>query len=168
MNIGDIVTYENAYWKVITQSRAFRTCCLMTLDGTKAEVPDDSDVVEPRTVRVLCNPASQWPFAVLAGSSKPGPVQEIRRGSQTLRPFEEWVPSDFVRSGGAYFFNPSLKLRVGEVLVAVHAGGKLSRITITRGFGTVRRKLARAIKPEIKAPQPAHERLLGADILGED
>jgi hypothetical protein len=165
MKIGDVVLYENRRWKIVSHNRDFRTSVIADFDGNKIEVPDDLDQGE--LLSVLFNPSESWPFTSVPVKAKAGPLRRVTRGDLALRPMADWIPSDFLRPGGAIFFNPVLRLRTGEILVATHQDGTLSRITITKGFGTVRRKVARAEKKNAPKPQQmsVYDRLMAGDIF---
>lgn len=168
MKIGDIVLYQETRWKVVSHSSEFRTCQLVAFNGSKVEVPDDHDAGETAEVRVIYNPAEQWPFLV-CGATRGGPLTSVTRANMGLRPMEDWVPSDFLRPNGAIFFNPQLRLRVGEILSGVHLDGTRSRLTVTRAFGTVARRKVQAQDPvKVQGPLSSIDRLLGSSILDED
>lgn len=170
MKVGDIVLYQESRWKVSSHSRSFRTCQLVAFDGRKVEVPDDLDLTPEPELKVLFNPPEQWPFtASPVHSFSSGPIVDIVRGPASLLPLVDWVPSDFLRPGGSIFFNPALKLRLGEILVSVHRDGTRNRITITRTFGTIRSRRHRVNNPpKVKGPKTNLDRLLESDILDED
>jgi len=168
MKVGDIVLYQEARWKVIGHSDSFRTCQLVAFDNRKLEVPDDLELGDTPELRVLYHPPAQWPFAI-CGTTRGGPLKSVARGNVGLSPMEDWVPSDFLRANGAIFFNPKLRLRVGEILVGVHQDDTRSRITITKAFGTLNRRKARAQDPvKVRGPLSSLDRLLNSDILDED
>lgn len=168
MKIGDVVQYDGSRWKVLSHSRELRLFTLMNLEGSKVEVPDDSDKGEKPAIAVLYNPADSWPFAIAKMSPRSGPIVEIKRGARVMSPLVDWVPSDFIRPGGALFFSPYLRLKTGEILVVVHKNGHLSRITITKAFGTVHRKKARAARPEVKPLPSSYDRILDGNMFGDD
>jgi hypothetical protein len=168
MKVGDIVLYNDARWKVYGHSTSFRTCQIADFAGAKLEVPDDLEAGENPPLKVLYNPAEQWPF-VICSSTRGGPIRGITRGDMGLSPMEDWVPSDFLRSNGAIFFNPRLRLRVGEILTAVHQEGLRTRLTVTKSFGTIKRRKTRALDPvKVRGPLSATDRLLNHSILDED
>jgi hypothetical protein len=166
MKIGDVTLYQNQYRKLVTRNLEYRTCVVMDFDGNKTEIPDDLD--KAGELVVLYNPSESWPFTSVPDKLKAGPLRRVTRGTTLLRPMVDWMPSDFLRSGGAIFFNPALRLNTGEILVATHQSGALSRITITEAFGTVRRKVARAEKraaPPPREPMSVYDRLMAGDIF---
>lgn len=165
MEIGDVTLYQNQYWKLVTRNTNFRTCVITDFDGNKVEIPDDLDKSDK--LAVLYNPSKSWPFTSVPDKIKAGPLRRVSRGTTLLRPMVDWMPSDFLRSGGAIFFNPALRLSTGEILVATHQSGALSRITITKAFGTVRRKIARAENRSAppKEPMSVYDRLMAGDIF---
>lgn len=163
--IGDIVLYRDARWKVSSHSTSFRTCQLVQFSGEKLEVADDDPALE-----VLFHPATSWPFVAGPVHARSGPLVSVKRGEIGLAPLVDWVPSDFLRPGGSVFFNPSLRLRNGEILVGIHANGARSRITITKAFGTVRtRQHRKANPPKLSGPRSSFDRLMNDDdIFNED
>ncbi len=164
VKIGDIVLYQEARWKVASHSPTFRTCQLVRFDGTKVEVADDE-----KDLRVLFNPAQDWPFVAGPVHSRAGPLVSVSRGAMSLGPLVDWVPSDFLRPGGSIFFNPELRLRQGEILVGIHRDGTRSRISITQAFGTVQRRKHRVANPlKVKPPRSSFDRLMDDDLLNED
>jgi len=172
VRVGDLVEYEGDRWKVTGHNRDFRVCILTNWERTKREVPDDADVPTdegPTPVTVICNPNQDWPFVqARIRSESAGPVQQILRGGTPLAPLHDWVPSGLYRPGGPIYFNPTLRLRIGEVLVAVHAGGARGRIGLGKQFGTAARRKARAEAPKRPAgPKTRFDRIL-ADPFGED
>lgn len=170
MQIGDIVLYSEKRWKVLSTSGAFRTCQLASFDGSKAEVPDDLDQRSdgPPQLKVLYNPAVSWPFTAIPLRAKAGPITSVFRGSVSLGPLVDWVPSDFLRPGGTIFFNPALKLRTGEILAVVHQDQSRSRISITPNFGTIQARKHRADNPiKVQGPKNSFE-LLSEDPFGDE
>jgi hypothetical protein len=163
MNVGDIVLYQGARWKVVSHEPSFRTCQLVQFNGTKVEVPDDEDL------KVLFNPAKSWPFVAGPVHARSGPLIGVLRGALSLGPLVDWVPSDFLRPGGSIFFNPELRLRQGEILVGLHKDGTRSRISITKAFGTVRLRKHRVANPlKAKGPKSSFDRLMSDDLFNED
>lgn len=172
MKVGDVVRYDHQCWRVASHAREFRTCILCNFDGLKVEIPDDLSSVE---LRVLYNPIT-WPFVSLPVrpygrlmSISRSTISALGDGSSittVLTPMEEWIPSDFLKSGGSVFFNPRLKLRPGEILVATYENQKTQRIAIPRNFVPMS---ARKKKAEKKAaPLDNYQRILGDDVFGED
>lgn len=165
MKVGDVVSHGGQRWKVLTQNRAVRTCLLVGFDGARLEVPDD---LQPPELEVLYNPAQDWPYVPAPIRPRAGPVVNVIRGQVGLAPFQDWVPSDFMRPGGSIFFSPKLRLRAGEVLAAQHKDGSRSRLNITHSFGTIQQRQARILKPRaVKGPMGALEQLLADDSLDE-
>lgn len=160
MKVGDLVAHAGQRWKVLSHNQGVRTCQLSGFEGARLEVPDD---LQPPDLVVLCNPAEDWPFVPAPIKVLAGPVLKVIRGQIGLAPFDEWVPSDFARSGGSIFFSPKLRLRAGEVLVAEHKNGTRSRINITHSFGTVQQRRNRLLKPRAVKRLGALDQLLADD-----
>lgn len=164
--IGDIVVYEERTWLIAKRDTSTRTAVLKDWEGLTVEVADDPG----ESFRIVARPQRQWPFIAAPIKSKGGRVVKIVRSGVELEPLVEWVPSSRDRPGGSIFFNPALGLRLGEVLVAHHEKGELlSRIGVTRAFGTVRRRqrIAASQRPR-ETPRTAAERLMSDDNLYED
>ncbi len=141
MKVGDIVECEGQRWRVYREDKHVKTVTLRRWDGTTEELAAD----DPR-VKVVLDP-SKWPFVAAKVNLKAGPFAELiltRKGrSQNLRPYIDWVPSDQSRPGGSIFVNPLLRLKLGEVLVAVHTSGTRVRIAITQEYGSMKHRQRR-------------------------
>lgn len=149
IQIGDLVEYQGARWFVSQRHSGVRTVVLRQLDGNSQEIPND----DPEA-KVIGNLPTQWPF--IAVPKKTSPLVEItvaRSGRTfTLEPMKAWVPADPLHNGGVLYFHPKIALRPGEVLVARHANGAVTRVNVTKSFGTVQRRMALT---ESKKPPPA-------------
>lgn len=167
MDIGDVVQYRQSRWRVISFSPGLRVYTLANAKG-KTEAPDDAEALED--LQVLFNPGREWPFVVVPIQSKGGPIVKVFRGEQELELMVDWVPSDFVRSGGSIFFSPNLNLRRGEVLSGVHqSGGVRSRITISPSFGSAKTRKRRSLQPQKTAkPKTMLDRLIENNPFDED
>jgi hypothetical protein len=162
MGPGDIILYEGQRWKVQNRSRSARVCLLSNWEGQQTEVVDDADRRLDSGVTLLYQP-STWPFLAVPQRPRFGRIIEVQRRGEKLEPLEDWVPSGLFSSGGSLFFNPTLRLRLGEVLTLIHERGR-SRAAITRSFGTARFKRRRAAGPwEPREPTSAYDRLMSDD-----
>lgn len=163
MNIGDIIFYQDKLWKVSGQNRDYGTLVLVSFDAVRIEVPAGLKIDQWFST-------TAWPFVALPTKTfKAGRVIEVRRGGSVLKPMLEWVPSDMLRAGGSLFFNPSLGLEVGEVLVACHEKGSLTRVSILRDFGSIKQRQQRKASPwKPKAPVTVYDRLTGKSPFDED
>lgn len=144
MLVGDLVEYQDKVWKVYKAIRDVRTLILIHIDGSKVEVADDDPEMS-----FVASPTKNWPFVALPRKAeKSGPIIQIQRPVRNrphvLRPNLDWTSSDPGRAGGSVFFNPDLKLRIGEVLVATFRNGSLGRVPITKTFGSIAQKRQRA------------------------
>ena len=140
---------------------------MLDFDLNKTEVPDDLDAFPDKEfgeLTVICNPSLSWPFVAAPVNRRGGRITGIRRRGAELVPFQDWVPSQLLRPGGSLFFNPNLRLRTGEVLVAQHANGKVGRVTITKAFATVAQRKKRSAPKEDTRPS-AFDRLLDDDMF---
>ena len=176
MQVGDIielpVSEPDNRFRVLQHERMTRTYKVIRWGSNElSEITDDLDATDDRC-KVLCNPANEWPFvATKVRSTRIGPVVSVLRSSENrlLIPMDDWAPTDQLKAGGALFFNPALRLRQGEVLVATHQGGLKTRISITQAFGSVklRRKRAEIAR---KPPEPltAFDRILQEDSFQDE
>ncbi len=172
MKVGEVVEYNGSRWRVSTANRSLRLNHLERPEGSTVEVPDDLDT-NPRedcpVLKVLFHPAKDWHVVVAPIRPKSGAVLQLKRGGRTLVMMEEWVPGDFRRPGGSLFLNPSLNVRHGEVLVAEHKDGSLSRIYVTGNCGSVSYRKKRATQPpQVKQPSTALDRLLRNNPFDND
>jgi hypothetical protein len=170
VKLGDVVFFKGERWKVTNHRQEYRVCELTNWAMQKEEVEDTLDQ-DLGALNVLFNPTKDWPFvSVKLRSEAAGPVRKVLRAGAELKPLEDWVPGDMWRPGGALFFNPDLKLRMGEVLVAIHRGGNRSRVSLNTTFGTIATRKARAAAPPRKPKGPAtrFDRILGADPFEDD
>jgi hypothetical protein len=168
VKLGDLVSHADAYWLVTRYDpKRTRTATLLSSSGTLLEIPHDE------AVTVIANPGQDWPF--VAAPLKPtwGAISRIVRPTRAeaepveLTLYRDWLPSEPARAGGSIFFNPNLRLQIGDYLLAKHANGKDSSIVIPAHFGTVRQKQARAAaKP--RQDRTAYSRLLDDDQFEDD
>jgi hypothetical protein len=163
MEPGDVVSYDGERWKVLSRDREFRICVLSNWEGRQVEVADDLDKRSGSGLALIHQP-SAWPFVAVKGTVKGGRILNVYRGGRLLRPLEDWVPTSIFGTGGSLFFNPALGLRLGEVLTVERERGSVSRISITRSFGTAGHKKRRAEKPwKPRQRATAIDRLMGED-----
>lgn len=158
LQIGDLVEYMSSRWLVSQQHRGVRTVVLRQLDGKAQEVANDDSAC-----KVIANLPTQWPFITIPKKSSPIASITVARGVRvfSLKPMEAWVPADPLHNGGVLYFNPRLNLRQGEVLVARHANGALTRVNVTASYGTAQRKLLiDEAKRAPEAPQTRYDHLL--------
>jgi hypothetical protein len=173
MNVGDLAIYEGDRWITIRVNSETRMALLINQAGRRVEVPDTIEEDTPDALEVVANPAANWPLVAfptkrgtgpILSISMPGPVQ-----STDLATWADWVPADPVREGGALYFNPELRLRPGEVLLATFKNGSKGRITIPRSFGTVQQRIvASQTAPAKMLPPEERTRFNRGDVLGDD
>lgn len=147
MRAGDLLEmkHDNTRWIVRRVLPKARIVQVLGADGSERELASNAE--EVGDVVVLVNVPESWPMVAAPMKRNGGRVKEIRRPRTVLKfdvlvPFVDWVASDPLREGGPIFFNPSLNVRPGEVMVAEHVRGTLSRITIPAKFGTVNQRVA--------------------------
>lgn len=162
VNVGTLVQYADRRWVICRSNELSKTITMRSWEGdTHTCADNDTDVV------VICHPSTDWPF--IAGPTRPkaGPVKALHVTRMTkrleLEPLIDWMPSEFLRPGGSIFFNPSVGLRVGEIVVATHEDGSGSRINVGHTFATVAQRVLRATTPK-KEPKTAYDRLLGDEL----
>jgi hypothetical protein len=160
MKLNDIVAYQGKVWKVSSFNRSFGTFILVSFDTTRLEVAANNPEVK------YLHFSGNWPFVSIPIKSKAGRIIEIRRNGEVIPPMMSWVPGDFFRCGGTTFFNPSLCLGIGEVLVAVHERGTLTRISIKKSFGSITQRQRRK-KWAPKSRPTIYDKLL-QDPFGDD
>lgn len=165
MHIGDVVAYKGTRW-LVTGTKPGLLCALRAWDGTEAEVPALADKDPTSGVQVLAEPG-KWPFLTTAMRTKDGPIVRItmvRNGrAQELEPLVEWS-SSMDRPGGPVYFNPSLRLQRGEILVASHKSGKMTRLMVNASFGSVKLRQQRVAKANEPPPRrTVYDRLMSDD-----
>lgn len=167
MKVGDVVRYQESRWKVLAFQPGLRVYTLANNQG-KVEAPDDAEALGD--LQVLFNPGQDWPFVVVPILSKGGPIVKVLRGETELEFMIDWVPSDFVRSGGPIFFSPALHLRRGEVLSGIHKLADVrSRISVTHSFGSAKARKNRLGQPQkTPAPKTTLDRLMDESPFDED
>lgn len=152
MNVGDIVRFEGKLWRVETHDKTARLCKLRDWEEDLVEVPDDLEDAEVEAAEgeltVYARPSEEWPFVAAPNRTGWGPVTQVLWNANPLTPLQDWVPSSKLRQGGSLFFNPALGLRSGDVVLAVHKGGRRSRVNITGGFGTIKARKAGRMAPK--------------------
>lgn len=165
MDVGDLIEHNSVRWVVASRNPLARTVKISRgVLGELKEIADD----DPEA-KVVANPAKSWPF--LSGVTKPrhGRIKSIlltrAKTTYELEFLIDWVPSDFQRPGGPIFFNPSLKLRTGEVLIAVHADDTRTRLDVTKAFASV---AARQVRSEAERLPPSFYDHLMSDNDGLD
>jgi hypothetical protein len=168
VKLGDLVQHSDAYWLVTRYDpKRTRTATLLNAVGAVLEIPHDE------AVTIIANPSQDWPFVAAPLKPSWGPINRLVRPSLMetepveLMLYRDWLPSEPARAGGSIFFNPNLRLQVGDYLLAKHANGKDSSVVIPANFGTVRQKQAQAAsKP--KPDRTAYSRLLDDDQFEDD
>lgn len=167
MKIGDIVLLDKQRWLVLDQ-RPGKLCRIRTWEGTEQEVPESADT-NPTSGLTLEASSGTWPFLTVPLRAKDGPIVRVtfaRGGAlRDLEPLVDWVPSGLLRPGGPVFLNPSLGLRFGEVVGAVHKSGRQVRLTVTQAFASVRlrqQRLAAERQPVVL--KTVYDRLMSDDF----
>lgn len=146
MQIGDVVTYRDQLWQVVSP-RHGRLFALRTWEGEEHEVPELYDVHPPDSGLKVVAKAGSWPFVSAPFRTKDGPIRQVLRHGKELLPLIDWTPGVALRPGGPVYLNPALGLKRGEVLVAVHQRGFRVRLSINGGLLNVRQRHAKANPP---------------------
>lgn len=166
MKVGNLVRYEDQAWRVYRADAQVRTVTLLHWSGQTLEVEDDNP-----GLKVIAD-VSVWPFvAAPRKAEKAGRLTRLIRTTEgrtvDLEPNVDWVPSDPFRSGGSIFLNPKLRLRIGEILVAHHTSDSnkitMSRVPITRGFGSVSQRQKRSGMDRPREPRTWMDHLIDDD-----
>jgi hypothetical protein len=146
MRIGNLVEFQDRRW-LVTGKRTGLLCLLRAWDGTEVEVPELADKDVTFGLKVAAQ-AQAWPFLTAPMRVKEGPVIRVtlmRTGQQReLQPLVDWAPASPYQPGGALFFNPALRLQRSEVLIAIRQRGKMDRLVVSTGFGTLKQRQQRA------------------------
>lgn len=161
LGLGDLVEYDQSRWVV-----AYRNNLAKTVTLSQGERSTDFEVACDDPALTYIDTPKNWPF--ITGKTRPGygHLVSIERSGEVLRPLIDWVPSNFKRPGGPVFFNPSIRLRVGEVLVAIHANGTRVRMSVTSNFKTVADKTRKAA--EVKKPPTVYDHLVSDSDIFDD
>lgn len=172
MKVGDLVIYQNTRWSTIRVDDDTRMALLVNQEGGRIEVPDTIDEDTPDAIQVLANPPTEWPMVAFPTKRGTGPIVEITLPGPTqnhlLVTWGDWVPSDPVREGGSLYFNPDLNFRQGEILIAKFRNGTRGRITISRNFGTVAKRVAAATAPKVPHEVPEERNRFNRDVFMKD
>jgi len=165
VRIGNIVEYQDKRW-LVTGQKPGRLCVLRTWEGTEVEVPEQFDKDATSGLKIV-GASQTWPFLTAPMRGKEGPVTQVtimRDGRQrVLQPLTDWVPASLHQPGGALYFNPSLHLQRGEILVASRKSGKMDRLVVNAGFLTLRQRQRRATMATQTPTRSVYDHLLDDD-----
>lgn len=173
MKAGDLIEWENARWLVHKVERATKSVIIISSLGQRDFIPQDLDETEPANCKIVCNPATDWPFVTLNPSHKFGKLLTVKHpgtgptGEGLLIPFCDWIRIDPFQSGGPLFLNPELRLGFGHTLLFVFEHGQIS-FRIPKGFGTSAQRVARAATDEEPSPRTSFDRLLDDETFDDD
>jgi hypothetical protein len=173
MRLGDLIDWAGRRWVVRRIERSTRTAILHDGERTSETVPDDLDKVKPEDCRVVCNPPDDWPFVAITQRPKLGRVVRIAKPqgangeTSDLVAFQDWVVADPAQPGGAIFFNPTLNLRLGDMLVAIYERGR-ARIQIPRDFLSTSEKVARSTVSSEAPRLSVYDRLRRNDFADDE
>ena len=164
IQVGDLVEYQGSRWLASQQHRSVRTVILRQLGGIAQEVANDDPLC-----KVVAHLPTQWPFITVPKKTSAIEALTVTRNQQTfsLKTMHAWAPADPLHNGGVIYFNPKINLRQGEVLVARHRNGTLTRVNVTASYGTAQRKLLIESAKRPEAPQTRYDHLLMA-VEGDD
>jgi len=158
MELGDLIDYEDRRWFIRKVSDATNSATAVSASGELAVIPFEAPHQVVAATRA-------WPFVVAKKSPFILVIERhhLRRRSEDLQPLVDWVQPEPGQTNGSVFFNPGLRLKFGDVLIAKLRGGGTVRITIPRNFGTMAQRLAKAPKKVVKEDRTAFDRLLEED-----
>lgn len=168
MQLGDLIEIEGHRWFVFKRINTTDTAILVDAENQREAVGMELDETEPERCKVVCNPIQDWHHLVLDANRSWKGIQgitwfQLRGEDRNLRMLEDWVKADQTQMGGPLFFNPKLGLLHGDVLSATLADGKVGRISIPKGFGTVAQRRAR--KTEVlPKDRTAYDHLLDGEF----
>jgi hypothetical protein len=163
MKQGDLVEYQGKRWVVQKYDpRRTRTATLANCSensGVSFEVPHDLDR-DPKELRVVSNPMTEWPFFVPPEKPRFGELLEVSliKGmeGQPLQPYYDWV-----LIGHSVFFRPDLNPRLGDVFFCTYAKGS-QRVLVNKSVGTMKQRTTKKVRVK-KQPKTAYDHLLADD-----
>jgi len=153
MELGDLVLYKQRRWLVERRDKMTRTMFLRSRNRDVEEIPENLDLYEPDTVKVIANPGKQW--KVLAAPLKPGAGPFVRfvvpailgKPEVELEPWKDWISSDPSREGGSIFVRPGTKLKTHTIVMLTHQNGHTVRVKVPGNFSTTAAKQKAATPP---------------------
>jgi len=127
-----LIRYGGTYWR-ITKTTA-NSGVLQSWEGSTVSVNHDHEDLGPEF------DIKTWPYAMSQKTSSKRRIRKLVRTVQgkfeELVPYLDWAPANYLQNQGPIFFNPNLKLKLGEVLVLHYDCGSTSRVTIPVVFKT--------------------------------
>lgn len=164
MKRSDLIQLDGSYWIVGHTNGTEAT--LVSPGGGLTKIPLDLDVKEPDRCKVVCCPTFEWPFVVIRGRLAWGKLIGVGRPSSganlvDLRVFVDWVIGEPLRSGGALYLNPELRIKPQERLVLQYEKFQTS-VVVPRTFATYKKRVESVRPPPDNRPS-IYERLLSGD-----
>lgn len=173
MKAGDLIEWEKARWLVHKVERATNSVIVIDAAGQRDFLAQDLDETEPENCKVVCNPATDWPFLTLPTGRNYRKLQTVifpdaleTTGERQLIPLVDWMRPDPFQQGGPLFLNPELQLGFGHVIVLCYETGRTT-LRIAKGFGTSAQRVARVATNEEASPRTSFDRLLEGDFDDE-
>lgn len=158
MKRGDLVQIDERRWLVcqVTGTQAL----LVDTDGKFARA-----LISLPRARVICNPTLDWPFVLVRSALSWGKLKVVghpeTNGTVTpLRPFEDWIWGEPLRTSGALYLNPRVGLKQFDSLT-LQFEKHVSGTQIPKGFGTLGQRVARTKAPPPDRRPTIYDRLLG-------
>lgn len=169
MKVQDLVLYQSVRWLVIGHDEDYGTFQLYSQTGTRLKVADEHEA-KALGIELVANPASEWPmiafphkrgYGAFDTVSIPGPRNRM------LVSWVDWVPGNPVQEGGVIYFNPELRLKKGQTLMATFRSKKVSRISVPLAFGTLAQRIENAEAIKNPAPPPEPKTRFNRNILDD-
>ena len=170
MRAGDIIEWRKARWLVHKLERATNSVIVIDAAGQRDFLAQDLDETEPENCKVICNPATDWPFLTLPTGRNFRNLRAVlfpeATGDRQLVPLVDWMRPDPFQQGGPLFLNPELQLGFGHVIILGYEATRTT-LRIAKGFGTSAQRIAKAATSEEASPRTSFDRLLEGDFDDE-
>lgn len=163
MKRGDLVQIDEQRWLVcqVVGTQALLANAEGKLARTLTSLP---------RAKVLCNPTTDWPFVLVNSALSWGKLKVVGHPQTNgtvvpLRPFEDWLWGEPLRTSGALYLNPQVGLKQFDTLT-LQFEKHTSGVQVPKGFGTLGQRVARTKAPPADRRPTIYDRLLGGG--GED
>jgi len=169
---GDLITVGGLCWLVARQDGT--EVLIVSPDGNQQTVPARLDIESPSVCKVIANPTTDWPFIVVKPNIKKGLIVAVYRplirniDAVPLKPFEEYIVGEPLRSGGAIYLNPALNLRPHETLLVAFQKGQTEKVVLPPTFGTINQKVKKAAAKAAPKVETVYDRLLNDPSWDDD
>lgn len=171
MERGDIVTRDGV-WYVVARITDQGDALLLDLEDRVTTTREENT-----TYNVEANPYKDWPLIVLPDRfGRLGGLKGVSRPTNILtadpiplKPFEEWLLGEPLRSGGALYLNPQLGFRHLDRVVLTYQKGQTS-VIVPKDFMSVAGRAAASRFSRIDLgprQKTAYDHLLDSDTEDE-